>query len=318
MLRRLKINGLRADISSIDNLLQQSLMYNDPVGKLQFSKRKQLLESEYSQLIGDTEKAASIALYFGGEPVIGSRGISLDFAGNALEQFQELVSRTFAKSELGNLGERGPIPLKQATKLMITEIARGSFGFVLNEFSDQMEMLDTKLKITVEEVATLLERTASPNELEFEEVLETLDARTLIALKDFFVNLDSHNATLRLVEEKADFTLDELSINRARKRTEAITIEETDEEISGVLVGFLPEHRKFEIKTDDGQMIYGSVSSEASEQYASFAFSGETIIGFKWTFRIRRRTVSPLNRQEREIFRLLEFLSRANVSPDTI
>jgi hypothetical protein len=147
-------------------------------------------------------------------------------------------------------------------------------------------------------------------------VLETLDARTLIELKDFFVNLDSHNATLRLVEEKADFTLDELSINRARKRTEAITIEETDEEISGILVGFLPDHRKFEIKTDDGQLIYGNVSAEASEQYASFVFSGETIIGFNWKYKVRRRTISPLNRQEREIFRLLEFVVRAGTSTD--
>lgn len=310
MSSRLKINGLRTDISSVDKLLQQAIEYGDPIGKLQFSKRKQLLETEFAQLVESPEKTASIALYFGGEPVIGSRGISLEFAGNALEQFQELVSRTFAKSELGNLGERGPIPLKQSTKLMVTEIARGSFGFVLDEFSDQMEMLDTKLKITVEEVATLLERTASPNELEFEEVLETLDVRTLIALRDFFINLDSNKATFRLVEEKADYTLDELSIHRARQRTEAISIEEAEDIVTGVLVGFLPEHRKFEVKPDDGPLIYGSVSNEASEQYSSFSSDGEMVIGSKWMFKVRRRIVSPLNRPPREIIRLLEFLDR--------
>lgn len=308
MVRRLKINDLKVNLASVDRLLQQAIAYGDPVGELQFIKRKKEIEAKLAQTMQTLDTLANLAVYFGGDPVLGSKGISAGFAGNALDQLQELVSRTYAKNELGNLGERGPIPLKQSTKLMVTEIARGSFGFVLEEFCNQMELHDTKLKGVIEEVATLLERSASPNEVEFEEVLEVIDARMHIALKDFFTNLDQNKATIRIVEEKADFALDAVSIHRARQRIEATSIEESDDLIVGILVGFLPEHRKFELKKDDGEVVYGSVSTEAAKQYSHLLESGETVVGNRWKFTVRRRIVSPLNRPAREIVRLLSFL----------
>lgn len=308
MTHRLKLEALQAEIAEVDALLKEAIDVGDPVGKYQLSKRKESLEAEISNLLKEPIRTASVALFFGGKPVFGSRGVSVEFVGNALGQFQELVSKVYAIFELGRIGERGPVPLKQATNLMVTEIAKGSFGFVLDELQEQLEMFDTGLKRTVQEVATLLERTASPNEIEFEEALETLDSRTLIALRDFFMTLDSNSATIRLVEDKFDFTLDEPAVHRARERTEATSIDELEEFLDGVLVGFLPEHRKFEAKTDDGLLVYGSVTKEAAEQYASFASSGEIAIGRRWRFKIRRRTVRPVNRPPRETNRLIEFL----------
>lgn len=310
MSRKLKLEGLQADISAVDALLKQAIDVDDPVGEYQFSKRKKSLEVQITDLMDNPVKTASVALFFGGKPVYGSRGISAEFAGNALRQFQELISRAFAINELGRIGERGPVPLKQSTNLMVTEIAKGSFGFVLDELQDQIEMIDTGLKIIVKEVATLLERTASSNELGFEEAVETLDSRTLIALRDFFVTLDSNSATLRLVEDSFDFTLDMPSVHRARQRTEATSIDESEESLSGVLVGFLPDHRKFEVRLDDNIVIYGSVAKEAAEQYADFASSGEIAIGCRCRFKIGRRIVKPLNRSPREVNRLLEFLEK--------
>lgn len=308
MVHRLKINDIKMNLASVDKLLKEAIAFGDPVGEFQFSQRKSHLEAELAGAIEKTDKLANVALYFGGGPVLGSKGISAGFAGNVLDQFQELVSRTYAKNELGTLGERGPIPLKQATKLMVTEVARGSFGFVLEEFCDQYEMHDTKLKSVVEEVATILERSASPNDLEFEEVLEGLDQRTHIALKDFFTNLDQNSATIRLVEEKADYILDETSIHRARTRIEATTIDESDDEMRGTLMGFLPDHKKFELRKDDGEVVYGSVSPEASKQYSHLISSGEVVFGIPRRFSVKRRIVTPLNRPAREIVRLLAFL----------
>jgi len=308
MPRRLRLEGLQAELAAVTELLNQAVGMDDPMGEYQFTKRKQMLESERSELIQAQEKKASVALFFGGKPVFGSRGISAEFAGKMLEQFQELVARSFAKSELGLLGERGPIPMRQSSSLMVTEVARGSFGFVLDELSDQSEIEDTALKTMVEEVTTVIERTASPNELDFEEVAESLDARMLIALRDFFVTLDSADATVRVVDEVADFSLDHLSIHRARTRTEATSIDEKDIVLEGVLEGLLPDHRKFELRIDAAHVVYGSVSKEAAEQYAAFISGGSTPIGQKWKIRVRQRIVVPLNRPAREVNRLLEFL----------
>ena len=308
MVNRLKIEGLQAELAAVESLLRQAAEFSDAISEFQLSKRKEIIESEILKLIAESSPTANVVLFFGGKPVFGSRGISADFAGDAIKQFQELVSKTFAINELGQIGERGPVPLKQSTNLMVTEIAKGSFGFVLEELQDQLAMFDTGLKAITEEVAILIERTASPNELEFEEAIQKLDARSLIALKDFYVILDKNSATIRIVEEKFDFMLDESAVRRGRERTEATSIDEEDEFFSGTLMGFLPEHRKFEAKLDDGSSIYGSVSKEAAEQYALFVTSDKTAIGEKWTFKIKRRTVHQLNRPPREVYRLLEFV----------
>lgn len=312
MPRKLRLDGLQADLASLDELLQSAREMDDPVGEYQIEKRKSAIEAELKALTAAQERKASVALFFGGKPVLGSRGISADFAGHMLEYFQDLVSRAFASNELGSLGERGPIPKRQATDLMVTQLTRGSFGFVLDELSDQAELEDTALKAMVEEVVTIVEKVASSNEIDFEKVAEQLDPRMLIALKNFFVTLDAAEATVRLVDDVADISLDQPAVHRARLRTEATSIDEADLLIEGVLVGFLPEHRKFEIQVGQTLKFYGSVSKEAAEQYAQLVARGENPERQTWQVRIRQRTVTPLNRPPRDVSRLLEFVGRAN------
>lgn len=312
MPRKLRLDGLQADLASLDALLQSAREMDDPVGEYQIEKRKSAIEAELKALTAAQERKASVALFFGGKPVLGSRGISADFAGHMLEYFQDLVSRAFASNELGSLGERGPIPKRQATDLMVTQLTRGSFGFVLDELSDQAELEGTALKAMVEEVVTIVEKVASSNEIDFEEVAEQLDPRMLISLKDFFMTLDAAEATVRLVDDVADISLDQPAVHRARLRIEATSIDEADLLIEGVLVGFLPEHRKFEIQVGQNLTLYGSVSKEAAEQYAQLVARGENPERQTWQVRIRQRTVTPLNRPPREVNRLLEFVGRAN------
>lgn len=313
MPRKLRLDGLQADLASLDALLQSAREMDDPVGEYQIEKRKSSIEAELKALTAAQERKASVALFFGGKPVLGSRGISADFAGHMLEYFQDLVSRAFASNELGSLGERGPIPKRQATDLMVTQLTRGSFGFVLDELSDQAVLEDTALKAMVEEIVTIVEKVASSNEIDFEEVAEQLDPRMLISLKNFFVTLDTAEATVRLVDDVADITLDQPAVHRARLRTEATSIDEADLLIEGVLVGFLPEHRKFEIQVGQTLTLYGSVSKEAAEQYAQLVARGENPERQTWQVRIRQRTITPLNRPPRDVNRLLEFVGRANI-----
>lgn len=311
MPRKLRLQGLQAELASLNVLLQSAKELDDPVGEFQLEKRKSKLEATIESLAAAFENKASVALFFGGKPVFGSRGISANFAGQMLENFQELVARTFASAELGVLGGRGPIPMKQATDLMVTNLAKGSFGFVLNELSDQEEIDSTALKRIVEDVVTTLEKVSSSNELDFEEVAEELDSRMLISLKDFFVTLDTAEATVRLVDDVADISLDQPAVHRGRLRTEATSIDESDLTIEGILVGFLPEHRKFEMQVK-GKMLYGSVSTEAAEQYSQLVARGESPERQTWTIRIKQRIVTPLNRPARQVNRLLEFIGRAN------
>ena len=123
--------------------------------------------------------------------------------------------------------------------------------------------------------------------------------------KEFFSNLDSSKATIRVVEKELDFTLDGAAIHRARIRTEATSIEEETNEIEGKLVGFLPEHRKFELQDKTGKLFYGSTTKEAVDQFAK---ATETVLGKHCLIKVTIKTVAPLNRPPREVVRLIEFL----------
>lgn len=307
MPKKLNIDSLSSEITAVKELLSSAQQSGDIVGEMQLEHRLKELSLKFDSLKSDTidDNSASVALFFGGQPVLGSKGIAAEFAGLALEQFQNLIAKVFASNEVGALGERGKVPFKANSELMVTGLARGSFGFVLDEMSDQTQLESSQLSQVIDKASFLLRDTAAQDEAVFEALLEELEPRTLIALKEFFSNLDSNKATIRVVEKDLDFVLDGPAIHRAKIRTEATSIEEQTSDIEGILVGFLPEHRKFELQDKAGQLYYGSATKEAVDQFVK---ATDTVIGKHCLIRVTIKTVAPLNRPPREIVRLLEFL----------
>lgn len=307
MPKKLNIDSLSSEVTTLNELLLSARESGDIVGEMQLEHRISELSSKLNSLKEESlsDNSASVALFFGGQPVLGSKGIAAEFAGTALEQFQDLISKVFANNEVGDLGERGLVPFKVNSELMVTALARGSFGFVLDEMSDQVQLESSQLSHVIDKAAILLRDSAAQDDAVFESILEDLEPRTLIALRDLFKNLDSSKATLRVVEKELDFTLDGPSIHRAKIRTEATSIEESTTEIEGTLVGFLPEHRKFELADKAGNLYYGSASKEAVEQFTK---ADDNVIGNKCLIKVSIKTVAPLNRPPREVVRLIEFL----------
>ncbi|MDH5652881.1 MAG: hypothetical protein OEZ39_13575 [Gammaproteobacteria bacterium] len=307
MPKKLNIDSLSSEITTVNDLLLSARQSGDFVGEMQLEHRLNKLTKKLEKLKENTfaDNSASVALFFGGQPVLGSKGIAAEFAGLALEQFQNLISKVFATSEVGELGKRGKVPFKANSELMVTGLARGSFGFVLDEMSEQTQLEASELSHVIDKATFLIRDTAAQDEAVFEALLEDLDPRTLIALKDLFSNLDTSKATIRVVEKDMDFTLDGAAIHRAKIRTEATSIEEEIHEIEGTLVGFLPEHRKFELRDKSGNLIYGSATKEAVEQFEK---ATETVIGKQCLIKATIKTVAPLNRPPREVVRLIEFL----------
>ena len=67
------------------------------------------------------------------------------------------------------------------------------------------------------------------------------------------------------------------------------------------------------MKLDSGEVLYGSVTKEATEQYSSFVTVEQSPIGQRWKIKVQKRIVSPLNRSPREIYRLLEIIGKGEV-----
>lgn len=309
MPRKIRLDSLKSDLVAANNQLTIASQYGDIVGVSQFQKRIAQLNAEIEAISSSHLNHASVALYFSGEPVLGSRGIAAEFAGKCLENYQDLVSKLFARQERGELGERGRVPLRNQTSMMVTGVTHGSFGFILDEMSEQTEIYDTQLKHTIKEVSELIESFSSTDELAFAESASQIDQRTLSSLHSFFKEMDTSNATLRIVEDLAELRLDEYAVSRGRLRAERSSISEDEMELNGVFIGMLPEHKTFELRNADGDLVYGKATPAAVEQYLQSMATGVQLIGQQCVARLHKRTIRPLNREPRVIYRLLSFNS---------
>jgi len=308
MPRKLELNSYNSDLQAVKSLYDEAIEYGDVFAEIQYADKIKDIEHSISQ-IGDTfSPKASVALFFGGEPVMGSKGIEASFAGSALDSFQELINKLFASQVNGGLNLKGKIPLVANSNLMITHVAKGSFGFILDELSDQEEITDTQLKDVVLKATKLIEKSSLPDSFDFENMIESLDSRVMKSLKDFFITLDKGKASLRLVNDLEEYSLDYNSIHRGRLRTEATIINEEEKSIDVVINGLLPETCKFEATTEEGTLIFGSTLKSVAEQYKKIINRSE-IINKKWKIKIIEKKITPRQKAEKTIYRLVELLS---------
>ncbi|MCB9442630.1 MAG: hypothetical protein H6669_00220 [Ardenticatenaceae bacterium] len=318
MIRKLTRESIEVDLANINRMIDSANELGDFVGAYQFSKRKEDLENELANLNASHVTNAGVALFFSGEPVLGSKGISTDFAGRALQHFQEIVTKSFATQTVGKLGERGKVPFDKEANLLVTGIAHGSFGFVLQEPTEQLEIFDTPLKEAVDFAVAAIVKSSSEDDDVFVELTEELNHRLLLALSHFFRELDNHNATVRLVDDHRDHKVDDTAIDRARLRIAGTTIEEEEEEpIEGTLIGFMPTQKRFEMILQD-EIISGSTTEEAATQFNNLVAESATPIGYKCLVQMEVRTIKPFNRERRNVYRLLsiEKVLDSSVSTD--
>jgi len=289
MLKKLEIDTLRAEVSSLDFLISER-KDGDPIGTKQFVKRRNKLLEKIASISQEVSPLASVGLFFGGNPVFGSRGIDSHFASSILDRFQSIVNKRYAFLETGALSSRGPIPNSNNAKLMITDVARGSFGFVLEENpKDTLDGVETELKHVVDNVSDILGRISSADEVVFNEIFEDLDERTLMDVRAFYEELHSSKATLRIVDENNEYLLTEDRIAIAKRRMESVSIsDEKIVDISGKLY-LLPSDRKFEIHIlSEDRSIKGRVSKKFFEEQTS---NLDSLVGRQGSFKLIARDI---------------------------
>jgi hypothetical protein len=310
-MKKLELQSLQADLASIERLLTTRTQDDDPIGFFQLTRRQAELKSSFENMRARIEKTASVALFFGGAPVYGSKGISAEFAGRAIDAFQDLVSKTFATTESGALGERGPIPLRGNAQLMLTDVARGSFGLILEETDANESLAETVLHSIVDDVAQTIVDFSSPEETLFEAALARVDSRSLISYRDFFKLLDDQSATMRLVEGERDAELDSTAIHRARLRTDFSSVDDT---VSDLIVGrlfFLPVHRRFELKiSGEAEPLYGTISAEFSREKLNELQQTPDVLGKVWRTRIRIRETQRPNQPPKLSYTLMGLIEK--------
>jgi len=307
-MKELEREALLADREAVRTILAE-IPESDPLGRLSFQSRLSAIESRLDELSRTLVTRGSVALMFGGLPVLGSRSVDAAFASAAVEHFQELVQKRVAAEELGPLGSRGPVPLRTQANLAITDMVRGSVGFVLEESTPNEDIADTVVKNAIDDIARVVVSTGAESEEEFERAVESLDQRLLVALRKFFKTLDDTQATVRIVENERDAQLDSNAIRRGRLRVDATDIrDEESEQVVGELLGILPASKRFEMRlVGTGETIHGPVAATIAPTYLhSIELPGQTpVVGRVWRAKMKIRVITERNKPPRSLYTLL-------------
>lgn len=312
MVTKIHIDSLRSEIDTIRALLERSAG-RDPLGSRSLQRRLQTLENELREFELRRSNIASVALVFDGRPVRGSSAIEADFAGKALQDYQELIAKHVA-SEEGPLAERGRLSqaIHKQARMNVTGLMYGSFGFLLEEDnSDQFGMFESPAQKAVQSVTDLLQIVTANDGDQFDAKLDDLDIRIFHTLKRFIATLHRAGSTLRLAEPQREISFDSSSVERAFERVSKVEVEEIDETLEGDLLGLVPVQRRFDFRrSDSGEILQGRVAISLSADYLERIERDGLLAGTQWRATIRTKTVHHPDGRHTSILRTLIDLIR--------
>jgi hypothetical protein len=307
-LRKLERDFVYADLAAVRGLLSQ-LGDEDVMARMGLEARLEELRHTVAELEETPdEETATAALFFGGGPVIGTRGIESEFAGAAIGKFQDIVAKVLAH-ETSGLGQRGVVPHKDISTLHITQIVRGSFGFLLEEMRPAEQAVSMTLKAAVDQATEILDAFGEPDEEQFRSAAESMDERLLATTREFFGLMRQSGATFRLVTAQKDRSFGPHAVATAAERATTTNVEDSEESVWGRLSGVLPEAHMFEFLAHPARIIRGKVHKTLSaEQLATY---NRTLIDVDTNARLRVKRVRRSGAIVRENFTLIA-LERAN------
>jgi hypothetical protein len=268
MISKLEQNKLSAQLAAIDALLA-TIPESNLASRIGLEERRDELSSELQTLQSAVDHLASVAIYFGGEPVHGSRAIDAEFAASALSSYQEIVTKLWSEGLREQSTPANKKILKEGSRLKLTDIVHGSFGFVLEEIDwNGMPLFRSALREAMDKSVDCISGLADRSDEVFADVMAVMNLPILTSVRNFYRILYKNKAVFRLVEGHTDQQFDAVAVERAFDRVEETTVEEENFSIEGELLGVIPMGRRFEFKRkDDGRIIAGKVGLLFSQDY---------------------------------------------------
>lgn len=206
--------------------------------------------------------AAVSKITFRGQPVVGQEGIYSDFALKAMAAFTDSIA-VLAASFTNPLAPVGPVPDRDQNQFLITGVAKGSFGFVLEEKPQGQLALDpvTPVSQAVEKFQEVVESTKHADDEQLTESIAGLDRRALDKIRTFLETLNDNGALCALEHGERVLRLDSLAqVRTGIQKLACENIREERQEISGWFIGVLPRSRTFEfLRSDNNQVIKGKI-----------------------------------------------------------
>ena len=258
----------------LDNMSPQNV-----IGRMSMERRLHEVVRQLDAYQDCSSEVIDARLTFSGKPVSGSQGIWMEFAGLASRNFQVAVTAVGAGSR-SELPSRGIIPNAEDFRLMITGTIPGSFGFHVEDSSQQIRLIGepSPLELAIEQVQSIFAATVGTDE-ELADAVTQTDQRAISALKDFLKTVADGGAVCTLVFKNKEFGF--LDTNQVRRSQDRLSrdIVENKVILMGSFRGFLPEALQAEFYISDTQgeeagfltdkidtVVRGTVESTVTEQ----------------------------------------------------
>ncbi|ABY31464.1 hypothetical protein [Methylorubrum extorquens] len=318
MLKQLEIDSIQADLEAVRNRLAGRTRQQDPIGFRQFTLRRDELERRLAELLeqaGADQHSKEIGLLFGGSPVFGSRGIDADFASRALGGFQDVITAKFASRE-GPVGQRGRIRGRDRTHMLVADVARGSFGFVLERLNTADD--DAGLGETIDSIVDFIESSFSAPDDDFQNITSDLDKRLLTSIQKFYRLLDTSGATMRVVSGQKQYLMQREDVERARRRIDHVEAVDETRPFKGRLL-YIPSSRRFDLYIGGGTVISGTIAGGIiNELMTSSGMPKEGIAGTWCVVEIRVRKVTVRGQPASYSYQLVRIISSGGEGPTVL
>lgn len=258
---------IRSEVTTLEGLLsslpEDRLIERIGIEERLVQARKRLVELEIGPL------ARSLPITFRGAPVDGSRSIDAGFASTALKAFTEATDTVAASLTSDGLKGRGRLP-GASRSLRIVDTAQGSFGFELELPPPAAEAAQLALEgfgeepdpyvLAIARTLALIADAASSDEEGMSDLIAEIHPRAATKVHAFAKVLADAGAGFAAEFEGRRVRLNEgAEVQRVLDALRDEDIAERAEEQNGVLLGILPESRRFECRIADGRVISGKV-----------------------------------------------------------
>ena len=233
---------------------------SDVLGRMSLYDRLRAIEAELEAYGPYSSHLVKASVTFQGSPVVGSLGIDAVFGLDAASAFVKAV-RLVGASIRGTLQSAGRVPRKQDCRLLITGIALGSFGFQLEDASQQLARREnpTPVEDAIVKVKAILEASVESDE-HLMHVIEETNQRALNGVRAFLKKMADNNAVCALEYQGEVFRFrDAAQVRRSERRLSLDNVKEENITVVGRFIGYLPRRpqAQFQVTRTEDDVGHG-------------------------------------------------------------
>ena len=257
-MNRREYEWLRSGLGALDKLLAMT-PEDAVIDRMSLESEREEIVEKLAAFTPPARWPATAYLTFNGDPVEGRRGIDAGFAHQALEKYEGAVA-TAGASLVGPLKDKGPIRNRENYRLLITNVATGSFGFEIEEANPTDGPDPSPTERGIEQVHTLLKTSASTDDGE-DDTIAAAHPRVLAKVHGFLKTVADNRAICSVACNGDRFRFqDTAQVRRSLDILNPTNIHMEQREFLGYFLGYLPDSRKAEfVNYRTGERLAASV-----------------------------------------------------------